>query len=92
MSHYIYIVCDEAYSFRFPLISSQKMEGVKNGRYRNEARQDTGIINMRNVASIVEVEAERVAFRTQTFAFKGDQIINMLDLIFRVRGVNNNKN
>lgn len=32
----------------------------------------SGIINMRNVASIVEVEAEKVAFRSQTFAFKGD--------------------
>lgn len=29
---------DKAYSFRFPLISSPKMKGVKYGRDRNEAR------------------------------------------------------
>lgn len=47
---------------------------------------------MRNVASIVEVETEKVVFRTQTFALKGDLMIKVVDLILGVRGVNINKN
>lgn len=47
---------------------------------------------MRNVASIVEVETEKVVFRPQTFALKGDLMIKVVNLILRVRGVNINKN